>query len=258
MSEVDDRLAGDPVWELFPQQAPRRGSVAFGAGGYGQWLAVACLVAGTWMLSPPLAVMIGCLAFAIDDVRKGRRFARSIPDKAGGAICARFTYAWGAWKIGCTGFAAMLVLVAVFAASGRRGEMPEGCGVAMLLWSAGFSASAILTASGLLAAYRSGMRVWIGEGINRARTLLLGMLIVAFTFVAIGPWCLWLLGPLNPLNPAGAERTGGVAFLAALLGPMIVGALAILLILDWLSRRVVADAPGKFGPKVPAVGKWST
>ena len=31
-----------------------------------------------------------------------------------------------------------------------------------------------LTASGLLAAYRSGMRVWIGEGVNRARTLLIG------------------------------------------------------------------------------------
>ena len=28
----------------------------------------------------------------------------------------------------------------------------------------------------MLTAYRSGMRVWIGEGVNRARTLLMGML----------------------------------------------------------------------------------
>jgi hypothetical protein len=125
----------------------------------------------------------------------------------------------------------------------------------MLLWSVGFFASAILTASGLLAAYRSGMRVWVGEGINRARSLLLGMLIVAFTFVVIGPWCFWLIGTRNP---AGAERTGGVWFFAVLFGPMFAGALAVLLLLDWLSSRVVADTPGKFGPKVPAVGKWTS
>ena len=47
----------------------------------------------------------------------------------------------------------------------------------------GFTVSATLTALGLLAASRSGMRVWIGEGVNRARTLLMGMLVAGFTFI---------------------------------------------------------------------------
>jgi hypothetical protein len=38
---------------------------------------------------------------------------------------------------------------------------------------------------------------------------------------------------------------------------MFVGPLMILVVLDSISRRVVADRPGKFGPKVPTVGKWN-
>ncbi len=37
---------------------------------------------------------------------------------------------------------------------------------------------------------------------------------------------------------------------------MFAGPVIILLILDMISRRVIADSPGKFGPKVPTVGKW--
>ena len=85
MNEVDDRLAGDPVWELFPSRAagsaraPRRAR-------YGRWLAVACLVAAIWLVSPALAVLVACLAIAAGDFRYGRQLARSIPDKAGGAV----------------------------------------------------------------------------------------------------------------------------------------------------------------------------
>ena len=41
--------------------------------------------------------------------------------------------------------------------------------------------------AGLVRAYRSGMRVWVGEGVNQARTLLLGMLIVGFAVAVLGP-----------------------------------------------------------------------
>jgi hypothetical protein len=30
------------------------------------------------------------------------------------------------------------------------------------------------------------------------------------------------------------------------------------LILDWFARRIIADRPGKYGPKVPTVGKWDS
>ena len=124
-----------------------------------------------------------------------------------------------------------------------------------LLWMGGFSLSAALTASGLLATYRSGMRVWIGEGVNRARTLFMGMLVVGFTFVVLGPICIWLVGQFpRPRD----SRAGALTGLLALLGCLFAGPVIILLVLDWISRRVIADRPGKFGPKVPTVGKWNS
>ena len=44
----------------------------------------------------------------------------------------------------------------------------------------------------------------------------------------------------------------------AFFGCVFVGPLVILLVLDWISRRVIADRTGKFGPKVPTVGKWNS
>jgi hypothetical protein len=255
MSEVDDRLAGDPVWELFPERAGEHGGRAFARRGYLRWLVAACLIALVWFCSPPVGVLTACLAVAVDDFRAGRSLARSIPDKAGCAICARFTYAWGAWKAGCAAFAAMFAIVGVFASAGGSGEAPPGFFAAMWLWSCSFLSSAALTASGLLKAYRHEMRVWIGEGINRARTLLLGMLIVTFVFVVLVPWSIWLVGvPQVPL----ANRDVSLLYVVPVFAMMFAGALAILMILDWLSRRVVADTPGKFGPKVSAVGKWKS
>jgi hypothetical protein len=254
MNEVDDRLAGDPVWELFPYPVPGHAQGSPGGRDYRQWLAMACLVAGCWLLYPPLGVVTVCLAIAARDFRLGRQLARSIPDKAGGTVCARFTYAWGAWKVGCAAFALMFVVMILFSAAGGRREVPPAFFAAMLLWMGGFSASAALTASGLLRAYRSGMRVWIGEGVNQARTLLLGMLVLGFTVVVLGPMCLWLTGRFpRPSDGRGDDLWGLLAFFGCMLG----GALVILLVLDWVSRRVVADRPGKFGPKVPTLGKWN-
>ena len=71
-------------------------------------------------------------------------------------------------------------------------EVPPGFLVSLLLFLGGYSLSAILTASGLVRAYRSGMRVWVGQGVNQARTLLLGMLIMVFAVAVLGPICFWL------------------------------------------------------------------
>jgi hypothetical protein len=79
------------------------------------------------------------------------------------------------------------------------------------------------------------------------------MLIVGFVVVVLIPTCLWLVGTLPP---GKGNRNGGV-IVFVLLSWMFAGPLAILLVLDRISRRVVADLPGKFGPKVPTVGKWN-
>ena len=82
MSEPDDRLVGDPVWELFPDPSP--GHEARRSRRYLSWLAVAILIVVAWFLYPPLSVIVACLAVAARDFQTGRRLARSIPDKAGG------------------------------------------------------------------------------------------------------------------------------------------------------------------------------
>jgi hypothetical protein len=251
MNDIDDRLAGDPVWELFPQRGPAR-EVVFGRRGAGWWLGVVFLAGLTWSLYPPAAVLIACLSVAVRDFRAGGQLARSLSDKISARICARFSFAWGAWKVGVAAFVLMFVLLGVFAGAGKMNEPPPGFFAAMLLVLVSFMASAALTAWGLFTAYRYGMRVWIGEGVNRARTLLLAMLIVGFAFLVLLPWAVWLVGALAP--PA-AERAGTL-FVAGLLSIMSLGAFGTLMILDWLSRCVVSASPGKFGPKVPTVGKW--
>ncbi len=110
MNEMDDRLAGDPVWELFAHPTPRPAQEALQTRDYRRWLVVAGLIAVGWLVFPPLAVMTACLSVAARDFRTGRKLARSIPDKAGGTICARFTYAWGALKLGAAAFALMITV----------------------------------------------------------------------------------------------------------------------------------------------------
>jgi hypothetical protein len=109
----------------------------------------------------------------------------------------------------------------------------------------------------MLRAYRSGMRVWVGEGVNQARVLLLGMLLVVFSFAVLGPLGVWLAASAPNARDAG-DLAQATVVVAATLGLTLGGPLVLLLILDWLSRRVIADRPGKFGPKVPAVGKWNS
>jgi hypothetical protein len=255
MNETDDRLEGDHVWELFTHAAPGTASESNRTRRYQRWLAVAGLIAMAWLLSPLLAVVAACLAVAARDFRTGRQLARSMPDKAGGTICARFTYAWGAWKLALAAFALTFVLVPVFAPTVKEKGMPPALWATMLLWMGGFILSAAFTASGLLAAYRSGMRVWIGEGVNQARTLLMGMLMVGLTFVVLLPLCAWFVGQLPP---AKFSHGRGVLNVLLFFGCMFAAAVVLLLILDWFSRRVIADHPSKFGPKVPTVGKWDS
>jgi len=253
MEETDDRLAGDPVWELFPDPGPGHAHGFLSARDYRHWLVVVGLVAVCWLMSPPLAVVTACLSVAVRDFRTGRQVARSIPDKAGGKVCARFSYAWGAWRLGCLAF--VLMIVSATASAKGKGELPPAFVASMLLWMGGFSVSAALTALGLLAAFRSGMRVWIGTGVNQARTLLMGMLIVGFTFVVLGPISIWLGGRFPR---AGDNQGAELPTLLVVLGCTFAGPVMILMVLDWVSRRIVADRPSKFGPKVPTVGKWNS
>lgn len=247
MFEADDRLVGDPVWELFPTTED---DSRFRHAHTSLLLLALALCYGI----PTASVVLACVAASFREFWKGHRLARSIPDKAGGRICSLFTYAWGAWKLGVTAFLLMFVTIGVYAASSEKFEAPVPAFTAMLLWFVGFTVSAALTAAGLVMAFRSGMKVWIGEGINEARLLLGAMLIVAFAFLVLGPLSFSLIGTA----PSATDGASNFQRTLIILGCVLVGGpISILIVLDRISRHVVADMPGKFGPKVPTVGKWS-
>jgi hypothetical protein len=254
MWETDDRLAGDPVWELFPSPVPEDRKRPL-------WprLATAAILTalGVWLYHP-LAVVTVCIAVAWGDFRQARKARRTILDRSAARISARFTYGWALWKVGMTGLALMFALVLIeFPRGDRMTQPPAAFIAAVLLWMGGSAASAFVTAAGLLAAIRSGMRVWVGQGVNQARTLLLSMLIVGFTAGVVMPLMMVMVFPRTGSGDHSQLDGEGALFLAFLFGSMIVGPVVLLLILDAVSKRVIADTPTKFGPKVAAVGKWS-
>jgi len=78
-------------------------------------------------------------------------------------------------------------------------------------------------------------------------------LIVAFTFLVLGPFCFSL-----PRMGSSGNESNIRGFLITMGGVMIGGPILLLIALDRISRHVVADTPGKFGPKAAALGKWET
>lgn len=252
MNEADDRLAGDPVWELFPQAVHGLASRGLRSLSFGTCVSVAGLIAAGWFWSPLLAVMAISLAVAYRDFRTGWQLSRSMGARAGGKVCARFACAWGMWKIGTTSFFVCLAVI-LYCVFTNSVEQPEACFASLLLSVAAFTASAALTGWGVLAAYRSEMRIWLGEGVNRARVLCLAMLIVGFFFGVLVPACIGLAA----LDPRDWDAGYSGILSALVLSCPLAGSLVILRMLDAIHRRVIADRPGKFGPKVPTVGKWS-
>ena len=66
--------------------------------------------------------------------------------------------------------------------------------------------------------------------------------------------CVWLAGRFPRASDSRVDDLGLLAFFGCLFaGPFI-----IVLVLDRVSRHVIANRPGKFGPKVSTVGKWNS
>ena len=125
----------------------------------------------------------------------------------------------------------------------------------MLLWMGGFTLSACLTASGMLKSYRSGMHVWIGKGMNQARTLLLGMLIVGFVFVVLGPMA---FGEPASVIPVASTSRRDVLGALLFVGCWFLAPVAILLVLERDQSPHRRRPSRQVRPKVPTVGKWGT
>ena len=128
MQEPDDRLAGDLVWELFPEESRPRAFLL---------VAVPILLVETWFLDPPSSVVLACLAVSWGDFDRGRKIRRAIPDRAAASICSLFTHAWGAEKIGVAGVAIMYVTFLMAALRGKLDPCPREIPTAMIrsLWA---------------------------------------------------------------------------------------------------------------------------
>jgi hypothetical protein len=139
MELADDRLAGDLVWEMFPhptQAATLARRMRFG-------LECDILIVLAWLLFPPLSVALACVTFAARDFRDGWRLARTIPDKAGGGICALFGYAWGAWKVGMVAFVSLFVSAAICAMQRVTDGPPMAIITGKIFWFGGFMSSSV-------------------------------------------------------------------------------------------------------------------
>lgn len=249
MSEADDRLSGDLVWELFPVQSTGTRSRRLLHA-----LEASLLVVLTWFVSPSLSVAIACLSISLKDFRDGWRLARSIPDKEGGTICVLFTYSWGAWKLSAAAFT-VFVVGAMNITILKQQTLPSWALMALLLFTLGLLTSTLLTATGLFKALRSKMRVWIGEGMNQARTLLLVLLIEVFTLCVLISLIAAVIAGVPGLGEDPRSTPFGWFGLLGFLGGMWWGSAFILLGLDWIAGRVLAKEPGKFGAKSPTLGK---
>lgn len=266
MYEYEPELDGDLDWALFP--APER--IPSRRERITTCVKAALVIGACWFITPALGITAACAAVSLKDLSTGRRLARVIPDRTGARVCSWFSYAWGCWKVGMTALGTFFLLAALQGGEKKELSQPSpemfGALAGCLFLFGGFLASAGFTAAGLIAALRSGMRVWIGEGMNQARTLLLAMLLAMFTCFVLIPWTV-LLGRFFTRTAVTSQVEVGwstsYAFLGALLilgmGLFLFAApIFILIMLDRLCRRVVAGRPGKFGPKVPSVGKWNT
>ena len=81
------------------------------------------------------------------------------------------------------------------------------------------------------------------------------MLIVGFTSCVLVPALVLFAGLAS--HSSSDFRLGDFMAVAIFVGCMFGGPVVLLLILDAVSKRVIADMPTKFGPKIAAVGKWS-
>ena len=83
--------------------------------------------------------MMAGIIFAAPDFHRGRQIARAIPNKAGGTIWPRFTYAWAAWKIGVAAFVLMFVSILAVPGIKATSEPPPAFMTALLLLFSGFA-----------------------------------------------------------------------------------------------------------------------
>jgi len=231
------------------------------------WIAIIVLAVITFELTanPVLSTALGCLKFGWGELREARWLIRTDPDRRRGRICSQFYLAWGLWRVSlvATAIFFLVAFAAVFheRAAGRapaNNDLPPPAMTAMILAMAGFSASALISAWAVASASRHRLKVWVGPEArwarednvwppqeaprrrateNRAKAILFSAVLTAVAFcllfLLIGSLA-WLFGDRPP---------AWLALVVTIL-PMLILPIAVLGLMDYLGRRVIANSPG--------------
>jgi hypothetical protein len=227
-----------------------------------RFLALAIAVVSLSMF-PTISIPLGCVAWGWDEILLSRWLKRVDPDRVRGRVCSRFYLSWGLGRIGLMALAMMFGIIGLqVAAEGSPAQgnskppPPESVGC-LLVSLTGFLLSSAVTSFAVVTALRDSVRIWVGpearwaradavwppqcarprgKSTNRTKRILIGFIITLSTtglIVGLFSWPFFSV-------PATTSPTITVAIVLLLLIGLPV---LILLLLEWLSARIIAPTP---------------
>jgi hypothetical protein len=206
------------------------------------WLVVAGLgmLVFEWTANPSLTVLLGCVKFGWDELRRARLVRKFDPDPARRRVMVPALAAYALWR---TSVVAAVVMFAVPIASAFLYEFQNRPArlsdwtmnvvlTALLTVLGGFAIAWLIAFWAVVAALRNRVKIWLGRRANRAKLMMLTTSLVVglpFTALATALVSLWLT---IPVVLVGFPTT-------------------VLLLADFLDARVLARWPGECwgGPK---------
>ena len=239
----------------------------------GRWLHlsawVVALVVFEMTADPSLVVVVGCSKFGWAQLRAARWLRKSDPNRRRGRACGWFYVSWGLWRISIVATLLMFVVIFLFqilrerlGAAPKVGNAPPIQFVmAFLVAFFGFAFSTLTSIFGVVSAWRSRTRVWVGRaGINsfRGRTWppvtsgadwnrIGGLLLTAVPLALLGGSFLPLSIVLTIAWIAARGIAGEIAAeLTIYVGgtfSIIAGAIVLLALMDAAKRRMEARSP---------------
>ncbi|VTS08926.1 hypothetical protein [Tuwongella immobilis] len=234
------------------------------------WLTMPLLLLLGWVvyevtMLPGLAALFMCLKFGWADFRTAFWLRRTDPNKPRGRACFWMYLTSGVWKVAIMGFVMAMLVAILYAVQQKnrplgqpiqREQSAEQLAIgATLTMLAGFGICSVLTVRTILIGRRYRVRYWLSSGTHRDRVQRnwppkLGrhnhaatILITGITLgtVVILPMSLAIVFSLaDRMNAPVPMNIQGFVYIGSLL---LILPLFIMITMDWLRKRMVAEHP---------------
>lgn len=198
--------------------------------------------------NPALTILVGCLKFGWDEFRAARQTRLHDPNPVRGRALSRFQIAHAFWKISLLATALMFVVATIGSAlQVRQGpQRPNGPPIefitSILIAFVGFLLSGLASFVAVVSALRGQVKIWVGRRENRVKPILLSVILIGITPILLLLF-LPIFGLVLKLNVPG----GVMSFVLVL---MFGYPVAVLILLDWLERRIAARTPAECWPEL--------